>query len=126
MYENLTVFRTAVQMAKHAGTRQTYTASNIANADTPGFRAIHMASFADVAKQSPSSQLRQTRPAHLGLSAQSLAMQSTKTQTESSPNGNAVSLEEEMMNAVEIAREHRRALTVYRHAMTVIRTSLGR
>jgi flagellar basal-body rod protein FlgB len=46
--------------------------------------------------------------------------------TEQSPNGNSVSLEEEMVAAVDASREHNRALAVYRHGMTVLRTALGR
>ena len=46
--------------------------------------------------------------------------------SEPSPNGNSVSVEEEMLAAVEVQREHSQALAIYRHAMGIIRTSLGR
>jgi len=71
--------------------------------------------------------MRATRAGHLvGGSEITHPSRMTPTTAEASPNGNAVSLEEEMMRSVEIARDHNRALAVYRHAMTVIRSSIGR
>ncbi|HBT01561.1 MAG TPA: flagellar biosynthesis protein FlgB, partial [Citreicella sp.] len=35
MFQSLDVFRTAIAMARHAGTQQALSAQNIANADTP-------------------------------------------------------------------------------------------
>lgn len=127
MFQRLAVFETAAKMAKHAGARQAVTARNIANADTPGYQAVHIPKFQDVAQTATTSTMQRTRAGHMssaGGSTTSAAVQATMT--ESSPNGNVVSLEEEMMKAVEIGREHNRALAVYRHAMTVLRTSIGR
>jgi len=126
MYQSLEIFRTAAQMAKHAGARQAVTARNIANADTPGYRAFHMPEFKEVAGTNTASSMRATRQGHLGTEATSFAAKLTPSTVEASPNGNAVSLEEEMMRSVEIGREHSRALAVYRHAMTVIQSSIGR
>ncbi|MDG1803103.1 MAG: flagellar biosynthesis protein FlgB, partial [Paracoccaceae bacterium] len=44
----------------------------------------------------------------------------------SSPNGNSVSLEQEMLRSVDAQRQHNRALAIYKHTMTVLRSSLGR
>lgn len=126
MYQNLEVFRTAAQMAKHAGARQAVTARNIANSDTPGYRASHMMEFKDVVGTNTASSMRATRSGHVASADAGYSSKATLTKVEASPNGNAVSLEEEMMRSVEIAREHSKALAVYRHAMTVIRTSIGR
>ena len=54
------------------------------------------------------------------------SVRSEVTQEEPSPNGNTVSLETEMLNGVEVAREHSQALAIYKHALGIIRTSLGR
>jgi flagellar basal-body rod protein FlgB len=45
---------------------------------------------------------------------------------EASPNGNSVSLEQEMLNSVEIQREHNRALAIYKHSLDVLRVTIGR
>jgi flagellar basal-body rod protein FlgB len=42
-----------------------------------------------------------------------------------SPNGNNVSLEQEMFAAAEANGDHDRALAVYRSAMTILRTSVS-
>ena len=47
MFSNLTVFKTAHAMAVHAGARQALIAQNVANADTPGYRARDLPSFAE-------------------------------------------------------------------------------
>ncbi len=126
MFQRLAVFETAAQMAKHAGARQAVTARNIANADTPGYQATHMPRFQEVAQTAISSKMHATRAGHLSANPAPTSVAMQAAMTESSPNRNRVSLEDEMMKAVEISREHNRALAVYRHAMTVLRTSIGR
>ena len=42
------------------------------------------------------------------------------------PNGNGVSVEEEMFKAIEVKRQHDRALTIYKSSMNILRSSLGR
>ncbi|MDX8352867.1 FlgB family protein [Cognatiyoonia sp. IB215182] len=127
MHQSLDLFQTAHAMARHAGARQALVAQNIANADTPRYEARHIPPFQDVFEAGADVQMRTTRAGHLSAAAAPGTNATTLTSsTEPSPNGNTVSLEEEMMNAVAISREHNRALTIYRHTMTVLRTSLGR
>jgi flagellar basal-body rod protein FlgB len=124
MYESLTLFRTSAAVAQHAGMRQMVVAQNLANADTPGYRAMAMPAFADAVRSGGA--LRATRPGHLGGSDTGARAQAAAAAAEASPNGNTVSVEMEMLAAVEAQREHSRALAIWRHGMTVIRTSLGR
>lgn len=125
MYQKLEIFQTAHAMARHAGKSQAVTATNVANADTPGYRAQKMPVFADVWKKDPASTLKTTRAGHLSPSGDAQFGRSTDGLAEPSPNGNAVSIEEELMNAVNFGRQHNRALAVYRHGMTVLTTALG-
>ena len=127
MYNSLDLFQTAGAMARHAGARQAVVARNIANADTPGFQAQAIAPFKDIYQESSAINMRATRPGHIGGSDTPLQTQQQQSPVGNpSPNGNTVSIENEMLHSVEVAREHSRALTIYRHAMTVLRTSLGR
>ena len=127
MYQSLDVFQTAAQMAKHAGSRQAVVARNIANADTPRFQAMSMPAFQEVYSASDRIEMRATRANHLdGGTISSSVRPSVRTDSEPSPNGNSVSLEEELLNSVDVSREHNRALTIYRHAMTVLKTTLGK
>jgi flagellar basal-body rod protein FlgB len=126
MYESLDIFRTAAAMAQHAGARQAVVAENIANADTPGYRARTIAAFADSYKADAGLALRATRPGHLRADNTAATPRPEFSDDEPSPNGNNVSLETEMLNGVEVAREHSQALAIYKHALGILRTSLGR
>ena len=127
MYQNLDLFRVAGDLARHAGAAQAVTARNLANADTPGYRAMQVSPFQETYHQNPATLLRTTRPGHQATSSDLPlpGARITDAPGESKPNGNNVSLEREMVSAVENQRQHERALAVYRHTMTVLRTSLG-
>lgn len=126
MFENLKIFETSHAMARHAGARQAVTATNMANADTPGYRAMAIAPFSETFSDANASALRQTRAGHTALLASSTNTTSSPADAQASPNGNSVSLEQEMVMAVEIQREHSRALAIYKHSLDVLRMSLGR
>jgi len=123
MYENLVLFRTSAALARHAGAAQAIVAGNIANADTPGYRAQAMPDF--VSELDRAAPLRQTRPGHIAPMPGSRAT-AVETSGEPSPDGNSVAIEREMLASVEAQRDHSRALAIWRHTMNVIRTSLGR
>lgn len=127
MFEKLEIFQMAGAMARHAATRQTAIAENIAQADTPGYKARDVASFADTYQDTSGVAMRTTRAGHLmwpGATAP-VARPIAGTGSES-PNGNNVSLEAEMMKAVEVKGHHDRALAIYQSSLGILRTSLGR
>lgn len=126
MFQSLDVFRLSDAMARHAGTRQATIATNIANADTPGYRATRMASFRDSYRAAETGSLRATRPGHIGGDLVDAAARAATASNEPAPNGNSVSLEMEMVAGVDAQREHSRALAIYRHALTVLRTTVSR
>jgi len=126
MYENLKVFQTSLAMARHAGARQALTAANMANADTPGYRAQAIAPFSETYSTSSSSSLRGTRSGHMTMNPNDEIAPAGFADAEPAPNGNSVSLEQEMISAVEIQREHSRALAIYKHSLDVLRLSIGR
>jgi flagellar basal-body rod protein FlgB len=126
------ILRIASAMASHASARQSVVANNIANADTPGFKARDTQPFEKVYSVSDSSvALRATRPQHFQSEqtqqgSGTLNRHLVETSGASSPNGNSVSLEEEMSKAVELRHDYDLALTVYKKSMDILRTSLGR
>ena len=132
MFENLKVFQMSHAMAQHAAARQTVVAANIANADTPGYKARTVASFTETYQSDATSAIsnaqRATRPAHLHGQMETMQpeVRLAPDQGTTSPNGNSVSLETEMLNAVDIKREHDRALMIYKGGLDVLRASLGR
>lgn len=126
MYQDLNLFQIAGAMAQHAGTRQAVVARNVANADTPGFQAMEMTAFRDIYRDLKVGEMRATRAAHFGADTARLSPVATLTAAEPAPNGNTVSIEDEMLAAVDISREHSRALAIYRHGMTVLQAVAGR
>lgn len=128
MHQNLTLFRMAHAMASHAGTRQAVIAQNIANADTPGYRPIDVTPFRDLIAGQGESGMRATRASHLnaGGTAADPRILTAAANGNASPNGNGVSLEDQMLNAVEVKRQHDRALAIYKSTLGILRTSLGR
>jgi flagellar basal-body rod protein FlgB len=126
MFQNLEMFRTSYAMARHSGARQAVTAANMANADTPGYRGRTIASFTESHAPVASANLRTTRSQHLSHDVVSTSPQIQMSDDEASPNGNSVSLEQEMINSVEIQREHSRALAIYKHSLDILRITIGR
>lgn len=128
MFKNLDIFRMSHAMALHAGTRQSVIAQNMANADTPGYAARDIKPFQAVFDTDFHTQgLRATRPGHLhGSSAELQFDIITRREGLNDPNGNSVSLETEMLNAVDVKRQHDRALAIYKSGLGVLRSALGR
>ena len=130
MFEKLEIFRMAQAMARHAGTRQAVVAQNIANADTPGYAARDVAPFTEIMKQDgtgPGGALRATRPGHLDRSeTASAAVVIERRGAQTDPNGNSVSLETEMLYAVDVKRQHDRAIAIYKSSLSILRAAIGR
>ena len=124
MFEKLDLTQMAQSLAAHSGSRMAVIAENIANADTPGYKAKDLPSFAEVFSEP--SQLRVTRPGHIAVGAGSTAPIPETARGHEAPNGNSVSLEAEMVKSVEARQNHDMALAIYRATSDVIRASLGR
>ncbi|PKQ13590.1 MAG: flagellar biosynthesis protein FlgB [Alphaproteobacteria bacterium HGW-Alphaproteobacteria-1] len=125
MFENLEVFRLSHALARHAGARQAVVAQNMANADTPDYAARDIAPFS--AHLEATQGMRATRPGHLFGQSGPLAFEAHEERGAArDPNGNSVSLETEMLRAVDVQRQHGRALAIYRSGLTVLRTAISR
>ncbi len=127
MFENLDIFSMASALAKHGAARQALVAENLANADTPGYRARDAASFAETYDPRPDDGLLATRPGHRfdGESRYDAHLREVYRTGAESPNGNTVSIENEIFAATEASSDHRKALAVYKSALSVLRTSLS-
>jgi flagellar basal-body rod protein FlgB len=127
MFDSLEIFRMAYGLARHSGARQSVVARNIANANTPGYQAQDVAPFAQSWNAGGAEDgLRRTRAGHL-LPGEGAAPRVRTVQAGTvAPNGNAVSIETETLKSAELRQQHDMALAVYRSALTVLRTSLGR
>lgn len=129
MFTTLSVFETAHAMAVYAGKKQAITAQNVANADTPGYVARDLPSFRDIYADQNGTvhSQRATRNGHLhGEALGDLDHLITKDGRFGSPDGNTVSIENEMLRAIDAKRQHDRSLAIYKSALNILRTSLGR
>ncbi|WP_298677072.1 FlgB family protein [uncultured Lentibacter sp.] len=127
MLEKISVFKTAYAMARHAGARQAVLAQNIANADSPGYRAKDIAPFRVAPDQGRADAgMVATRATHLSGANVATPLRINEARDRSSdPNKNSISLQDEMLHAVAAKRQHDRALAIYRSGLRILRSSLG-
>lgn len=131
MFENLDIFRMSHAMAVHAGHKQAVTAQNVANADTPGYKARDVIAFADTYKTADTksgwSVQKATRARHLnGATADQKPDTILDPNGVGTPNGNTVSLENEMLKSLDAKRQHDRALAIYKSSLGILRATLSR
>lgn len=109
-----------------ASERQSVLARNIANASTPDFIPSDMSE-----KKFGAFLKRETAPAGpAGLRGSFAARSGTKgvetiADGETTPNGNGVNLEKQMMKAAENSLDYQQAAGLYRKALGMWRTALG-
>ncbi|MBJ3763174.1 FlgB family protein [Maribius pontilimi] len=123
--DNIGLMRMVHDAARHAADRQEHIARNIANADTPGYRATDLPDFGELVSAPPSA-MKATRPTHLSVDDDPTAGASFERPFESAPNGNSVSLEYETMQATGVQAQHDMAISIYTSAREILRTSMGR
>jgi len=126
MFEIPEVMRVAQGMARHAAARQVVIAENIAQADTPGYRARDLPEFGQIHAQA--RPMTVTRPGHLesGVQHPPLSPIVDRTAPARAPNGNTVSLEREMVRTAQNRQSHDMALAVYSSTRGILRSALGR
>lgn len=149
---DLTILGMAKGLAAHAAQRQGLVAENVANADTRGYRAQDVKPFAEIYEASGAqggglaSNVRNagspsfyggifipiaSRPGHegYGLALATVGFSEPLEITRmgaDSPNGNSVSLEDQMVRGAKANADHELALGVFRKSMDLIRMAIGR
>ena len=126
MFESLEIMRMANALAAHSGARLGVVAENIANADTPGFRAQDLPDFESTWREAGGDGMKATRPGHIGTMGTAAEPVALHRDGPASPNGNTVSLQDEMVRAARVRQDHDMALAVYKNAGDILRAALGR
>lgn len=113
-------------------TRQGLLAENVANAETPGYRGRDLKAF-DFAKQVSQFSTAQistvstnTKHVAIGLSNTNGFEPRSMNSFEITPEGNGVTLEDEMMKVASNQMDYQAATTLYTRSMRLIKTALGR
>lgn len=126
MFDQIAIFRLSSAQAAHAARSLSVTAANVANADTPGFRAQMLDDFVTTLRRGGDMVMRTSRAGHMRPAGGIAPARTHDTGGQAAPNGNTVSLEREMVAGVRASQDQARALAIYRHGLTVLRLSLGR
>jgi flagellar basal-body rod protein FlgB len=113
--------------------RQTVLSENVANADTPGFVArdlkpLDFQQELQSASQSRLAGLTTTNPSHIAAKTTTGSGDFEATDTpdvEANPNGNAVSLEQEMIKVSDTQMQFQAAANLYGKAMSLMKTAIG-
>lgn len=115
MQLDISILRVAGALGRHAAQRHSLIAENVANADTPGYRARDLEPFA--------AAVRRAAVDGDGAAARRLTAVSPGA---ASPNGNTVSLEDQMLRAGEAARAGEIATTVFTKTIAMLRAAAAR
>jgi flagellar basal-body rod protein FlgB len=112
---NIYLFEVASQKAQWLSARQTAIASNVANANTPGYRAVDIQPFAAVLDSSP-VEMAVTDPAHLSSpQLQAVALREVEVEpSEGTLSGNTVNLEQQMINLGDVNRDYSMSANIRR------------
>jgi flagellar basal-body rod protein FlgB len=138
MLEEIDLFRLAGDRMRYLTERQTVVAKNIANADTPGFRAQDSAPFtfdsallrtgasATNAGSAASLTLARTQPQHIALSPRGGAVQRPAKSNSygEKPDGNTVSLEEQMVKSTDIGNGFALATAAYAKSLSLMKIAI--
>ena len=124
MLESLSLTRMAEALADHAASRLGLIARNVAQADTPGYKAMDLPDFSQVYRDEDGG-MRATLPDHFTSAMAASTPMAQATGGEASPDGNTVSVEKEMVNSAEVRQDHDMAMSVYRSTRDILRASLG-
>lgn len=122
------LFDLASRQAQWLSVRQATISGNIANANTPGFKARDVEPFADVLDKTKLA-MAATTVGHMGFDA--AHVRSAKIKKSESwdimHSGNSVSIEQEMAKAGEISREHSLNTSIVKafHRMVLASTRSG-
>ena len=112
--------------------RQDVLSQNVANADTPGYvaRDLKPQDFSSLlsGETRNGSAMLATDPHHITMKPGSSSVfdDVESPDGEANPNGNAVSLEQEMIKVSETQAEFQAAANLYAKAMSMMKTAIGR
>ena len=127
--EKIAVFRMTTGKMQWLAERQRILAENIANSDTPKYRPSDLTpvDFRKVVKRLHTMHLARTNPMHVTLGREDHKFETVKEKTpyETSPDGNAVVLEEQMVKTAQTTQDYELMTSLYAKNMNMFRIALG-
>ncbi len=115
MLEKIAFFASTSQRIEWLTERQRVIAGNVANANTPGYKARDVASFDDMVTRAPTGSLNLTHERHIAGSQRSAVdSRVDPTSWEESLDGNTVVLEQQTIRANETFEQFNLASRAYK------------
>lgn len=131
-FSKLTLFSIVKNRLNWLSQRQEVLAQNIANSDTPKYRPkdLKTYNFGDlVRRENMQLTLKTSSPNHLQGIRRRIVDYSSEVERrpfETSPNGNAVVLEEQMAKVSETQIDYRFTTQIYKKQLAMIKLAIGR
>lgn len=126
----LPLFSKFLQRMNWLGERQKVLAQNVANVDTPGFKARDVVPFAFTppgASGGARVEMAQSNPAHSGGSETSRSRGvAALRKPETTLSGNTVKLDHELMKSADTAMDYQLVTSLYRKQIGMLRSVLAR
>lgn len=134
MLSGIDLFQVTGDRMRYLTERQNLIARNVANADTPGYKAVDLGAFTPATgsgvttASTPPVVLVETNPAHL-----SVAPDAADTEQEvasaadyggEKPNGNTVSVEEQMIKQADVSNSFAMASAVYAKSISIMKIAV--
>ncbi len=111
-------------------TRQKLLAENVANADTPGFKPqdLRASGFSPGGAAAASAvAVTRTDKGHVALAPARAGEDMVQARRfDTTPSGNAVSLEDEMLKVAQNQADYQLAASLYQKSLAMLRTAVGR
>jgi flagellar basal-body rod protein FlgB len=129
---DIPIFTALSEKMKWHQARQSLLAENVANAETPGFRGRDLSAFGfaehmkNLATNSVATAVTQSGHIAIGSDAADGFGARNINNFEITPEGNGVTLEDEMMKVAQNQMDYQMVTSLYTRSLKLIRTALGR
>ncbi|MCE3232033.1 MAG: flgB [Rickettsiaceae bacterium] len=120
------VFSSLQTKMRYLNSRQSVISQNIANANTPGYKSNDLKPL-KFGKSTNQLQLATTTPGHIGGAGSAMGFKAIKQRDsyETTPTGNNVVLEEQMVKMSETDRDYETTTNVLKQMNGLLRTAIG-
>lgn len=127
MIDGISLFQTIGHKMDYSGVRHTLLAQNVANADTPGFRAHDLKPFSEALRTVKPAGMMATHGQHMvaNLGNTTFREDNRVEGWEVEPSGNEVGLEEQMIQAADNARDYQLSTNLMRKHVEMLKAVLS-
>ena len=120
--DSLSFFNLASKRMAWLAETQRVVAENVANADTPGFKARTTEGFDKMLSDGAQAHLKVSHPGHIaGTQTTTVGVEEDANAWATRPNGNTVALEQQTIKANEINENYQLAASLYRKGHELVR-----